>query len=331
MVSAPGPDDVVLNVVWTGETFTYLHPFAASQVAQGDARYRFVGNSCPPEQLELMQRFADRHPGRVVEVLDVCDRLEAHGVALERVLDQRDDGPWFGLIDPDIKANAPFVADLVAHLDDGVAAVTSGTEVWSDDNLVPPDWKGVAGEHFVSRDGFVFGSPHLAVYRRDLLDATRERWGVHLYSVGPEIPDDAKAQLASMGHDYLLYDTAKLVNALVQADGHTLVHTELDQVVHIGGLTHYLFPGPYETGDDGERRPGGFIEGEDGEQVPHWVVHDIVQDRYAVTRYTAGLLKHLLDGSPPPSVAEVASPAMVAKLRLVEREVTDLVERYGTW
>jgi hypothetical protein len=42
-------------------------------------------------------------------------------------------------------------------------AVTSGKEVWSDDNLVPPGHKGVAGEHFFGQDGFVFGSPHLAI------------------------------------------------------------------------------------------------------------------------------------------------------------------------
>ena len=330
-MSTPRPEDVVYNVVWTGEVFTYMHPFAASQIARDPARYRFVGNSCPPEQLELMERFASKHP-QVVEVLDVCDTLEAHGIALERVLAQRDDGEFFGLIDPDIKVNAPFTAELLAPLDDErCAAVTSGTEVWSDDNLVPPDWKGVAGEHFVSRDGFVFGSPHLAIYRRDLLDATRERWSVRLSSGGPELPDETKARLHAMGHDYIVYDTAKLVNTLLQADGHRLEHTELAQVVHIGGLTHYLFPGAYETGEDGERRAGGFIEGEDGEQLPHWVVHDVVKDRYEVTRYTADLLKHLLEDGPPPSVAHVTSPTMEAKLRLVEREITDLVERYGRW
>lgn len=312
----PTESDVVFNVVWTGTVFRYLIPFVTSQIVQSQARFRFVANGCPPDQVELMQVYADEHPDRVVEVfMASADDMIAHGVALDRVRARRDDGRWFALVDPDIKANGPWVAELLATLG-GAVAVTSGTEVWSDDNLIPEGHVGVPGEAFFSRDGFVFGSPHLAIYDRAALDRTCERWGVGLGSAGPELREDVTALLATHGHSYLVYDTAKIVNALLQLDGGTLVHRDLDQLVHIGGLAHYLSPPAYRTTDGGE------VE-------PDWTRFEIMAARHEVTRHTAGLLRAAIDGSPGPGPVPTTSPEMAAKLALVGREVEDLVRRYG--
>jgi hypothetical protein len=308
--------DVVWNVVWTKSVFTYLRLFVASQIDRSEARFRFIANGCPPEQVALMEQLAEGSPDRIVDVtVASVDDMIAHGVSLDRVRARTDDGPLFCLIDPDIKANAPYVGDLLALLDDH-DAVTSGTEVWSDDNVVPVGHPGVAGEFFFDQQGFVFGSPHLAVYRRDALDETCDRWGVGLGSAGPELRDDTKARMASMGHEYLVYDTCKITNALLQGDGHPLVHRDLPQLVHIGGLAHYLGPPEYRTTETGE------VE-------PDWTRYEIMGDRHEVTRYTARTLRHLLDGEPEPPLPEGLSPRMLTKLELVRDEVVDLVERYG--
>ena len=242
-MSVADEPDLVFNVVWTGTAFTYLRYFVASQIAQSQARFRFVVNGCPPEQVALMEQMARRHPDQVVEVLEVAEEMGAHGVALEAVRTQRDDGELFGLIDPDIKANAPFVPELAALLEGPCVAVSSATEVWSDTNVVPPGHPGVAGEHFFGEDGFVFGGPHLTLYRRDALDETCERWGVHLGSAGPELSEAAQHRLADLlGRRFIVFDTGKIVNALLQADGGTVVHQDLPQIVHIGGMSHYLAP-----------------------------------------------------------------------------------------
>lgn len=313
---APAEGDLVLNVVWTGSVFTWMRFFVASQMAQSECRFRFVANGCPPEQVARMEDFRARHPERVVEVLDVSPgEMVAHGVALDRVRAQRHDGQHFCLIDPDIKANGPFARKYTALLADH-AAVTAGKEVWSDDNLVPDGHPGVAGEHFFTRDGFTFGSPHLALYRRDALDETCARWSVGLGSAGPDLSALAAARLAEMGHQYLVYDTAKIVNALLQGDGHSLVHSESDQLVHIGGLSHYLSPSGYRTD-------------ERGEQAPEWTRWDSMGARHEVTRYTARTLQALTDGHPAPPVPDGLPPAMEERLRLVRAEVSDLVERHG--
>lgn len=313
-MTRPDDGDLVFNVVWTGTVFTYLRHFVHSQMAHCGARYRHVVNGCPPEQVAMMRADADARPDRVVEVLDVSDTMVAHGVALDRVRAQRDDGRWFCLVDPDIKANSPFLPSFADVLADGAAAVTSGKEVWSDDNLVPVDHPGVAGEFFFDRKGFVFGSPHLAIYDRAALDDTTERWAVGLGSAGPELSDAAKGRLAELGHRYAVYDTGKIVNALLQADGHRLVHRDLPQLIHIGGLSHYLSPTEWVTLDDGE-------------QAPEWVRWGIT-DRYHVSRFTALTLRRLFEGGDVPAVPAGTDPAMAAKLEVVQREMADLFTTY---
>ncbi|MCB1246239.1 MAG: glycosyltransferase family 4 protein, partial [Acidimicrobiia bacterium] len=167
---SPREEELVWNIVWTGAVFDRLKYFVASQIAQSKSRFRFVVNGCEPGEVDKMEEFRAKHPDRVVEVMHVFDDMKAHGQALDVVLDSRDDGPCFCLIDPDIKASAPFVGDLLALLP-GRGAVTSGKEIWSRDSVLPDGHPGVAGEFFIGSDGFVYGSPHLAIYdRRALLE-----------------------------------------------------------------------------------------------------------------------------------------------------------------
>ena len=304
----------VFNVVWTGTSFEGLQYFVSSQLAQSRARFRFVVNGCPPEQVAALEAYRARHPHRVVEVLDVSTEMIAHGQALDLVREVRDDGEWFCLIDPDIKVNAPFVGDLAAVLDDA-DVVTSGKEVWSTTNVLPEGYWGVAGEYFYDRDGFVFGSPHLAIYRRSVLDEVCERWDVGMGSAGPELSDAARAHLAGIGREFKVYDTAKIVNCLLQADGHRLVHREFDQLVHIGGLAHYLSPAFYLTD-------------EQGEEVPEWTRWDNMGDRHRVARFTAQVLRGQLAGEPVPAIPPGLDPSMEERLALARDEVVDLIARY---
>lgn len=314
------PDEAfVFNVVWTGSVFPYLRLFVASLMDRSGARFRFVTNACPPDQIELMERFAEAHPGRVVEVFVASpEQMINHGVALDAVRERRDDGEFFAFVDPDIKANAPWVGDLAGLLVDGCAAVTSGKEVWSESNVIPDGHPGVNGEYFFAPNGFVFGSPHLAVYRRDALEATCERWGIGFGSGGNELTDEGRAALTERGADYWIYDTAKLVNAFLQVDGHGLVHRDLPQLVHIGGLAHFLAPREFR------RRDGEGVE-------PDWHRFPWNPSRFDAARYTAEVLLALCAGEPAPPVPAVGNEGLAARLEGVAGEVADLVARYGSW
>lgn len=309
--------DLVFNVVWTGTVFDHLEPFVASQLAQGSARFRFIANACPPHQVAALAGFAAAHPGRVVEVLEVStDRMVRHGDALDQVLQTRDDGAWFAFVDPDIAALGPYLPpflDLLAEAD----AVTSGREVWSSTNVRPVDHPGVSGEHFFDQDGYVFGSPHFAIYRRSALLDTTRRWSVGFSTAGGDLSEPARARLEEVGRSFWIYDTAKIVNILLQADGHRLVHQEHPDLLHIGGVSHFLAPPSSAPAAQG--RPPAWGEGPDWGQQPGQAA------RHEVARYTASVLAALLDGEPAPPVPADAHPDHRERLHRVRGALEELI------
>lgn len=311
----PRENQLIFNIVWNKDTFRYLRPFTRSLLRYSTCRYRFVANGCWPESLAELRAFQRLHSDRIVEVLVTSDEVVAHGVALDAVLRTRDDGDHFGLMDPDIKVNAPFVDELGARLQDS-AAVSSATEIWSSGNVLPPHYPGVAGEFFFDQDGFVFGGPHLAIYDRAALDQVIERYGVGIGSAGPELLDDARSALASCRPNLKIFDTGKIINILLQVDGHRVVHVDLDQVVHIGGLSHYLAPTRFRTDADGET-------------VPDWALMDKDGTRHAFTRFTSAVMREVAAGRPAPAIPAGVEGPMLEKLESARSEVIDLIERYG--
>lgn len=304
--------ELVFNIVWTGTSFTYLRNFVASQIDASGARFRFVANGCPPEQVELMADYQSRRPDRVIEVFTACEGMEAHGVALDEVRRVRDDGEYFCFADPDILALGSFLPEFTRRLEQGCDAVTSGRGVWRDDDVLPQGQLGVSGEYFYAPDGFLFGSPHFALYRREPLEATIARWGVSFASAGPGIRADTKARLQESKRMYLLYDTGKLVNIFLQEDGTRLCHFEHPNLVHIGGMSHYLSP---------PDAPGGSWE--DAEWP--WPV-----TRLEVARFTGAVLSALVADRPPPALPAEVDPNLAERLARVRAQLVALFETYGS-
>lgn len=318
-----GESQLVFNLVWTGTTFDHLQVFVLSQLAQSDARFRFVVNACPPEQIAKMERLATRFPARVTDVVVASPhQMIRHGDCLELIRTSRDDGPCFSLIDVDIIARGPFLAPFLAELDGGAAAVTAGREVWSTTNTRPADHPGVNGEYFFDQDGFVFGSPHFAIYDRAGLDDTCDRWKVGFATAGHDIPVDARDQLAAMGRDYWAYDTAKVVNILLQADGRRVVHAEHPDLLHVGGVSHYLAPPP-AVDEDGDPVEAAWW------QSAEWGEWDGMADRFAVARFAAAVVAASSTGAPLPALPPGVAPDVAGRLDDLCRAIVETVERYG--
>lgn len=316
--------DLVFNLVWTGGVYRYQRYFFFSLLDQTECRFRFIANNCTPDSVAQMRAFAAAAPERVVEVIELPhDRMVPHGTALDHVLDHRDDGELFCFIDVDIKATGPFVKDFLDTLD-GCDVVTSGIEVWTDNNQLAPGEPGVGGRHFYAADGFVFGSPHFSIYRRAVIDAVRDHWGVG-FAVGGDydMSPEAWARLQEMGQAYMAYDTAKVFNILLQADGHSLVHEEHPALLHIGGLSHYLAPPQFDFATD---RTDGEYEGE-----PKWTEHAVAARRADVARYTAAVLRALAEGRPAPPIPEGYDPATLERVERVRPELISMVADTAPW
>ena len=306
---------MIFNIVLTGNSFWHLRYFVCSLIDQSDAQFRLITNACTPESTSEIVEFARRHHERVVEVFDASSsRMIAHGVALDAVRHVRDDGDLFCFVDPDIKARRPFLGEFREILSN-YDAVTSGKEVWTDDNVVPASSVGVGGRHFYDEAGFTFGSPHFAMYDRDALEDTLERWGIGLGSAGPELSDAARSLMAEAGHRYRIYDTGKIANILFQLDGHTLRHFDHPDLIHIGGLSHFISPP-----DPGAK--SGEIE------TPTWARFQGMDVRFETAQYTAAVLRSSIERRPVPPLPEGVEPGSRARFELVRLEMTDLVERY---
>lgn len=310
-MSGIAEDRFVYNIVWTGTVFTYLRYFVASQIAHSDARFRFVANGCPPEQIALMEDYRRMMPERVCEVLVARDEMGAHGVALDAAFHQCDDGEYFSLIDPDIAASGPFVADFAERLEYGAAGVGSGRGIWRTDSYIPEGQAGVSGEYFYAPDGFLFGSPHFAMYRRDAVAETMARWQIGFQSAGPDLSDAAKQVLQDAGRWYFLYDTGKILNFFLQHDGNRLEHFEHRHLMHIGGMSHYLSQPDV---------PGGGIND------PRW---PWPVTRLEVARYCSAVLARLSAGLPAPAVPTEVDPDIAPRLERVRATLIELVETYG--
>ena len=310
--------DVVFNIVWTGSVFRYLRYFVASQMAHSGARFRFVNNGCDPAARDAIGRFAASQPDRVVEVLDVStESMERHGDVLDAVRRQRDDGPLFALIDADILARGPFLEPFLTALSaEGTSAISSGRGIWCESDVVPVGHPGVNGEYFRSPTGFLFGSPHFAIYERAALDATVERWKIGFGSGGAALRPQAKQRLLDAGLEYLLYDTGKLVNIFLQLDGGGLVHFEHPELMHVGGVSHYLSPTGYIRGSDGEH------------EVPNWSRWNGMEARFAVAEFTAEVIRALDRGEEPPMPPDGIAGTIGQRLPIVREALTELVESY---
>jgi hypothetical protein len=303
--------DFVFNVVCVGSEFPYLRHFVASQLRHSDARFRFVANGCRPDQVRMMEEFAASTAGRVIEVFVSSTAIDRHGAAIDSVLEARDDGEFFCFVDPDILAERPYLGEFADALDAGCAAVTSGKAVWIDDVVVPAGHPGVPGECFYAQDGYLFGSPHFAIYRRAPLLETVSRWGVGFASAGGDLTKDAKDALAAAGHRYWIYDTGKVVNILLQESGHRLCHFEHPALLHIGGISHYL------STPIGGGRPRAAGEATDlGLPWP--------PARLEVARHTAALLRALSDDEAPPPPPPGLDAHLAGRLERVREAVTGL-------
>lgn len=318
---SPAPDhDFVFNLVLNGTSFTYLQYFVASQIHETGARFRFVVNQCPPEQVALMEHVAGQFPDQVVELFVASEKtMLGHGGALDVVLAQRDDGPYFSMIDPDILARGPFVQEFAALLDGGLDGVGSARGVWADTDVIPEGKDGVSGEYFYAPDGYLFGSPHFSIYKSDALRDTLERWPIGFNSGGPDCDDIVKKRLAEVGREYWVYDTGKIVNILFQADGHRLGHFEHPQLLHVGAMSHYLSPPAW----------GKFLVlKENGEPEPDWGQWPGQAMRFEVARFSANVLKSQHHGLPAPEIPAELDATVTGKLEMVRRELIDMVAKY---
>jgi hypothetical protein len=309
-VATPVESSVCWNIVFTPGTFRYFRLFTRSLLANTDARVRLVANGCSRDEIGEMCAFTDGSAGRITLLVLPGEEMTPHGFALTTVFDATDDGDLFCFVDSDVKARTRFMPVLLEALGDHVA-VTSGDVAWSDDTTLPAGARDVVGRHAVGADGFVYGSSYLAMYRRAAVTRVRDDWGVTFAAYGyTALPRHVQAGLDAQGRRFDLYDTAKVLNILLQAGSDTVVHIANPDLFHVGGISQYLS----HLRTAGTDRP------------PWYARRGSRRVRWDFAGWAAATLAALVDGGEPPdpSVEGVAS----SQLATTSDELRDLVARY---
>jgi hypothetical protein len=310
------PDaNFVFNIVFTPGTFRFLQLFARSLFANSDVRLRLVSNGCPTEEVKLMRAFtADL--GRSIDVFELSNpEMVPHGVALDEIFAAHDDGSYFCFVDSDVKAKQPFMkmfADALERVD----VVTSCSVAWSDDSILTPGMPDLVGRHAVGHDGFVYGSSYLALYGRHQVERVRDEWGVSFCAYAyDKLAPLVQRRLAEMGRQFRLYDTAKVLNILLQGDGFGLAHIDNPALVHVGGISQYLSD-PGVLGRD----PNAPADGD--ASVPWFAASGAGRERWDFAQWAAATLRSIVDGEPEPDLPDV--PAQRQRAQEVRREILDL-------
>ena len=308
MPSAAPDAEFVFNIVVTPGTFRFLQLFTRSLVAQSVVRFRLVSNGCPSEELQLMRDFAVDQ-GRRIDVLELSSpEMVPHGVALDEIFAACSDGKYFCFVDSDVKARQPFMElflDALARFD----VVTSCSVAWSDDSVLTPGIPDLVGRHAVGYDGFVYGSSYLAIYARPAVERVRDAWGVtfRAYAFDTLAPR-VQHRLAELGRQFRLYDTAKVLNILLQGEGFGLTHLENPALVHVGGISQYLSdPSVLGTGDA---------------SLPFFSASGAGRQRWDFAQWAAAMLRSIVDGEPVPDLPP--DPAQKVRASEVQRELLDL-------
>jgi hypothetical protein len=309
----PEASDFVFNVVITPGTFRYLSLFTRSLLAHSRVRLRLVANGCPPDEVTEMRDFA-ADVGARVSVLALSDpAMLPHGVALDEIYAATDDGDYFCFVDSDVKATGPFMA-LFVELLTRADLVTSCSVAWSDDAVLPPDASDLVGRHSIGHDGFVYGSSYLAIYRRARIEQVRRVWPVTFRAYAyDKLAEPVQRRLEEMGRRFRLYDTAKVLNILLQGDGGVLTHAENPALVHVGGISQYL-------SDPSVLARGAQVASD--APVPWFADSGRGRQRWDFARWAAAVLRNIVDDEPLPELPE--DPILRLRATEVQRELLDL-------
>lgn len=306
--------DFVFNVVITPGTFRYLQLFTRSLLAHSVVRVRLVSNGCPPDEVNVIQEFAADDETRVDLLQLESSTMVPHGVALDEIYAATDDGEYFCFVDSDVKAKRAFMG-LFIQLLERADVVTSCNVAWSEDSILTPGLPDLVGRHAVGHDGFVYGSSYLAIYRRADVDRVREAWDVSFRAYAYDtLPPRPARQLAEMGRKFRLYDTAKVLNILMQAGGLVLAHVDNPDLVHVGGISQYLSD-PVVLGRSPEASSTDA-------PVPWFAASGAGRQRWDFALWAAATLRNIVDDAPAPDLPE--DPAQRLRAIEVQRELLGL-------
>ncbi len=224
-----------VHIIYVGGTVDSLAPFLGSLLEQTSLQFRLVLNGCAEQERRTLEQYRRTYPDRI-ELRTVSDRgILRHGPLLDRLL-EAETSDYFCILDSDIFATGPLtMADLVPGPDE--TATCGCLPVWhgDDDRVAPKDYSILAGRFLRTANGTFVGCTYAAAYRTEPLRRTMEKWGLSFRKYSwRDLPPAVRNELDRRDMRFRFYDTAKVVNILLDDAERSMVYRDLPNLVHLG-------------------------------------------------------------------------------------------------
>lgn len=226
--------NLTFNIIFIAGTVRYLRLAAESLLKESEYTYRLVANGLNKEERQQLKAFCDRSP-RLEYFHYPSKRIMDHGTMLN-ILFAREDSDYFCMADSDIFAAGPFAEELEKHLPE-CDVFSSCLPISMNPDIILP---GFSGRCLKTPGGLSLAPTYFSVYRTTLLRKiiAETKVGFEIYHPGRFLPSGIEK--FALGDDICQsrrLDTAKLLNVLAHQYGARFRHVELDNLIHIGGIS----------------------------------------------------------------------------------------------
>ena len=225
------------NIIYIAGTVNYLSLFVFSLLKWSNCSFRLVSNGCHPEEKSLLERIC--MTSSRLEYLELPgENGMKHGKALA-LLQSMEEGDYFCFLDSDIFATHDFPGELFKLMEQHVA-VFSCSPIWfAAEEQILPDFHPRMPGHFNKADNDVcLGTTYFAIYENKTLTEFLQRTGLHFDKYNWEdIPAQYQKRLEQMDLKKQIYDTAKVLNLVMQTEGNQIIVHDTTALCHIGGIS----------------------------------------------------------------------------------------------
>ena len=228
---------LTFNIVYTTGTAKYLLLFVFSLLKWSDASFCLVANACALDEVRLLERLCDTD-SRLQFLVAPSPTIMRHGEVLDYLHSLRR-ADYFCFMDSDIIAFADFVAEMTPYLSEH-AAVFSGSPIWcrQEEQTLSETLTSIPGHVHRTANGVCLGSSYFAIYENQVLTEFVASTGIGFGRYAwPVIPAPYQAELVRLGLKRTKYDTGKLLNILLGAQGTPLILLDSGCLYHVGGIS----------------------------------------------------------------------------------------------
>ncbi len=226
-----------VNIIFVRGTVQTCLPFLRSLIDVTSLPLRLVANGCEPYEEQLLARACEESDRLEFHSLNSVKTIE-HGLALDHLL-KLEKSELFSFMDSDVFATGPVSMSDIEPLP-GEVACTGCLPVWhsEDDVRMPESFQVMGGRYISTVSGHFLGCTYLASYRtRPLRELTESMGPSFRRYKRQDLSPDILVKLADLGLTKQVYDTAKVINLMLQHQGHKMSFRNVEGLVHVGGVS----------------------------------------------------------------------------------------------